>query len=63
MTLSMVLSTVFEIFLFAVLVWGIFNEERLVAFERRIFSHFRRRKLKIVKPTNSYPCTQTSSEY
>lgn len=49
MTFIDILNTVFEFSLVAALVWGIFNEHRLVAFERKIKAYFRRRSLKVVK--------------
>ncbi len=52
MTLSMILATLFEIILFAAVVWGIFNEDKLVAFERGIFYAIkRRRQLKVIEPS------------
>jgi hypothetical protein len=49
MTFSMILSTLFEILLFATAVWCFFHEDRLVAFERRIIAHFKRKKFKVLK--------------
>ncbi len=49
MTFFDILSTIFEFSLVAALVWGIFNEHRLVAFERKIKAHFRRKAFKVVK--------------
>lgn len=43
------LSTVFEMFLVAFVFWAIFNEDKFIAFEKRILSAIRRRRLKIVK--------------
>lgn len=52
MNLAFTLQTVFEVFLFAAVVWGIFNEGKLVAFERRLLSNIRRRRLKLVSGTD-----------
>ena len=53
MNLSMLLRTVFEIVMFAAVLWGIFHEDRLVAFEKRIEFFVRRRRLKVVKPAGA----------
>ena len=49
MNLSMLLRTVFEIAMFAAVLWGIFHEDRLAAFERKIACLVRRRRLKVIK--------------
>ena len=49
MTFIDILSTIFEFSLFGAVVWGIFNEHRLVAFERKIKAYFRRKSFKVVK--------------
>ena len=53
MNLSMLLRTVFEIVMFAAVLCGIFLEDRLVAFEKRIEFFVRRRRLKVVKPAGA----------
>lgn len=53
MNLSMLLRTLFEIAMFAAVLWGIFNEDRLVAFEKRIICYIRRRRLRVVKPSGA----------
>lgn len=53
MNLSMLLRTFFEFVMFAAVVWGIFNENKLAAFEKRIICSLRRRKLRVVKNTVS----------
>ena len=53
MNLSMLLRTLFEIAMFAAVLWGIFHEDRLVAFEKRIACFVRRRRLKVVKPADA----------
>ena len=49
MTFAMLLRTFFEIILFAAVIWGIFHEDRLAAFEKRILCNLRRRRLKLVR--------------
>lgn len=49
MSFADALRTLFEIALVLLVIWSIFNENRLIAFEERIFSRFRRRRLHIIK--------------
>ncbi len=49
MTLSMLLRTFFEFVMLFAVVWGIFNEDKLVAFEKRVICNLRRRRLRVVK--------------
>ncbi len=49
MTFFDILSTIFEFSLVGTLVWCIFNEHRLVAFERKIKAYFRRKAFRVVK--------------
>lgn len=49
MTFSFVLTTVFEIMLFAAVIWGIFNEDKLVAFEKHILCLIKRKRLRVIK--------------
>ena len=53
MNLSMLLRTLFEIAMFAAVLWGIFHEDRLVAFEKRIICYIRRCRLRVVKPSGA----------
>ncbi len=53
MNLSMLLRTLFEIAMFAAVLWGIFHEDRLVAFEKHIICYIRRRRLRVVKPSGA----------
>ncbi len=53
MNLSMLLRTLLEIAMFAAVLWGIFHEDRLVAFEKRIICYIRRRRLRVVKPSGA----------
>ncbi len=45
------LRTVFEIVLVGFVFWSVFNEDKFIAFEKRIASYIRRRRLKVVKPS------------
>jgi hypothetical protein len=49
MTFTDILNTIFEFMLVGGLVWGIFSEQRLIAFERKIKAYFRRKSFKVVK--------------
>jgi len=49
MTFIDVLRTLFEIAMVVGLVWCIFHEDRLVAFEERVLASFRRKRLRVVK--------------
>ena len=49
MTISMLLRTFFEIILFVAVIWCIFHEDRLAAFEKRILCNIKRRRLKLVR--------------
>ncbi len=49
------LRTLIEIVMAIVLVWCIFNEDRLVAFEQRLISGIRRRRLRVVKDNRVHP--------
>ncbi len=49
MTVIDILSTLFEFSLIGLVVWGIFNEHRLVAFERKIVAYFRRKSFRVIK--------------
>ena len=49
MSLSFAFSTLFEIILVALVFWGIFNEDKLISIEKRIFACFKRRRLRVLK--------------
>ena len=53
MTFGSFLITLFEIAGVLALIWCIFHEDRLVAFEERIFSAFRRKRLRVVKTSHA----------
>ena len=48
MTFLDILRTLFEIAMIAGLVWCIFHEDRLIAFEEKVMASFRRKRLRIV---------------
>ena len=45
--LSIVLKTLFEFLLVGFAIWALFNEDRFIAFEEKLFSAIRRRRLKV----------------
>lgn len=47
------LRTLFELILIATVIWCIFHEDKLIAFEKRVLCAIKRRRLKVVK-THSY---------
>lgn len=49
MTLTFTLQTLFEILLVVAVFWGIFNESKLIAFEKRLVANIKRRKLRVVR--------------
>lgn len=53
MTFEMLLRTLFEILLFTAVIWGIFHEDRLAAFEKRVLCNLRRRRLRVVRSAPS----------
>ncbi len=53
MTFLQTLTTIFELGMIIVLFWCFFHEDRLIAFEKRVIAHFRRRKMRVVN-TESY---------
>lgn len=54
MGFSAVIRTVFEVFLVGFTVWGLFNEDKFVKFENRLFSLVKRHRLHIVKCDSVY---------
>ena len=43
------LQTIFELSVIVFIVWGFFNEDKFICFEKRLLSSFRRRRLKVVR--------------
>lgn len=56
MTFIQLITTLLEISAFVGLVWCIFHEDTLVAFEEKVFAAIRRKRLRVVKArrTHSY---------
>ncbi len=54
MTFLDILRTLFEIAMVAGLIWCIFHEDRLVAFEEKLFSSLRRKRLRVLKSQHGY---------
>lgn len=52
MTFVDTLRTLLEIAVAAFIIWGLFNEKTLVAFEEKLFSRIRRKRLRVVKSNN-----------
>ena len=50
MTFAMFIRTVLEFLMFGLIMWGIFHEDRLAAFEHNLLAALRRRRLRVVKP-------------
>lgn len=46
---SYAIQTIIEIIVIGFVIWGLFNEDKFLAFENRLFSNFRRKKLKLAK--------------
>ena len=47
MTFTQTITTIFEILMALGLFWCIFHEDRLIAFERKLFANIRRRKFTV----------------
>lgn len=54
MTLAGFLTTLLEIAGVIALVWCIFHEDRLIAFEDKLFAFFRRKRLHLVKSERTH---------
>ncbi|MBR2447622.1 MAG: hypothetical protein IKK71_05185 [Clostridia bacterium] len=52
MTFVDTLRTLFEFACIAFIIWGLFNEKTLVAFEEKVLSRIRRKRLRVVKTNN-----------
>lgn len=57
MTFTQTITTIFEILMALGLFWCIFHEDRLIAFERKLFANIRRRRLKVVRTNCGYTKT------
>jgi len=49
MNLQGTLFTIFEIILVGFAIWAVFHEDRFAAFEERLVSRIRRRRLKVLR--------------
>lgn len=49
MTFSQSIITIFEILMVVLVMWCIFHEDRLVAFEEKVLCYFKRKQLRVVK--------------
>ncbi len=49
MTFIQLITTLLEISAFVGLIWCIFHEDTLVAFEEKVFAAIRRKRLRVVK--------------
>lgn len=47
--MTFALTTLFELGLVIAVFWGIFHEDSLIAFEKRIISSIRRKRLRVIK--------------
>ena len=43
------LQTLFEVILVLAVIWGIFHEDKIILWEKRLFAAIRRRRLKVIK--------------
>lgn len=63
MGLAFTIRTIFETILVVALIWGIFNEHKLIAFEKHIIALIKRNRLKVVKSTSSYRAVRGNIYY
>ena len=49
MSVLHLLQSIFEFAVIVFIVWGFFNEDKFICFEKRLLSSFRRRRLKVVR--------------
>ena len=47
--MNLALISILEIFAVGFTVWCLFNEKKLIAFEKRFIHSFKRRRLKVIK--------------
>lgn len=55
MTFAMILRTAAEIAVFAAVIWCIFHEDRLAAFEKRLLCTLRRKRLRLTRVEHVTP--------
>ncbi|MBR3300238.1 MAG: hypothetical protein IKI68_02010 [Clostridia bacterium] len=49
MSTAYTIQTIIEVLAVGFTIWGLFNEDKFLAFENRLFSNIRRKKLKLAK--------------
>ena len=48
-----IIQTIFEVAVVAFIVWGVFNEQKLVDFEEKVKANHRRRKLHVIEGSST----------
>lgn len=48
MIFSYIIQSILETLAVAFVIWGLFHEDKMIAFENRFFSNIKRKKLKVV---------------
>ena len=54
MTFLFTIQTILEVLAVGFVIWGIFNEDKLVSFEENIKCYFQRKNFKVVNNKNRY---------
>ena len=49
MSTAYTIQTIIEVLAVGFTIWGLFNEDKFLAFENRLFSNIRRKRLKLAK--------------
>lgn len=49
MSFGMMITTILEFAAVALVLWAVFHEDRIAAFEKRLFARIRRNRLKVIK--------------
>lgn len=52
MSIGFTIQTIIETVVVGLVIWGLFNDDRMAAFEKRLFANIRRRKLKLCDTQN-----------
>ena len=60
MSIGNIIRTVLELAAIIFVMWGLFNEDKFVAFEERLFARIRRNRFKIIKGGNKTPFPSSS---
>ena len=48
-----IIQTIFEVAVVGFIVWGVFNEQKLVDFEEKVKANHRRRKLRVIEGSST----------